>query len=106
MNLRHHYSDSRFNVEAFADEMKCSPRKLQRDMKAKIGRSPSKFIWTFRLERAKKLLEDSEQTIKEIAHKVGFESPEHFSTTFKKHEGASPSAYRNDLTSISSSKSA
>lgn len=100
-----HYSDSRFTVEAFADKMRCSPRKLQRDLKAKTGRSPSRLIRVFRLERAKKLLEDSELTIKEIAHKVGFESPEYFSTTFRKDEGVSPSAYRKNVASSNSSKS-
>ena len=103
--VSNHYSDSRFTVEAFADEMGCSPRTLQRDLKAKIGRSPSHFIRTYRLEHAKKLLEDLDLTIKEVAHKVGFESPEHFSTMFRKDEGVSPSAYRKEIAASSASTS-
>lgn len=103
--VSNHYGDSRFNVRAFAGEMECSPRTLQRDLQAKVGCSPSEFIRTFRLERAKKLLADSELSIKEITYMVGFEHPESFSTTFKKDERVSPSEYRKNISSSSSSKS-
>lgn len=99
------YSDPHFNVGAFADEMGCSTRTLQREIRKKCGCSPQDFIRSFRLERAKKLIEERYGTVAEIAYAVGFGSPAHFSTRFKKAYRVSPSAYMKNLAPQDSSES-
>jgi hydrogenase maturation factor len=47
-----------------------------------------------RIDRAKELLRESEYTVTQICHRVGFNSLSHFTTTFRQHTGFSPSAYR------------
>lgn len=55
------------------------------------------FVNGFRIEEAKKALEDSDKLITSIAFDVGFNSKSTFNTAFKKIVGYSPSAYRNSL---------
>jgi len=55
------------------------------------------FVNGFRVEEAKKALEDSDKLVISIAFDVGFNSKSTFNTAFKKVVGHSPSAYRNLL---------
>lgn len=52
------------------------------------------FITQVRLEKAKKLLEQNELNISEIAELTGFSDVNYFSKVFKKHIGTSPTSYR------------
>ena len=55
------------------------------------------FVNSFRIEEAKRALQDSDKLITTIAFDVGFNSKSTFNTAFKKIVGNSPSAYRNSL---------
>lgn len=55
------------------------------------------FVNDFRIEEAKKALQDKDKLITNIAYDVGFNSKSTFNTAFKKIVGHSPSAYRNLL---------
>ena len=55
------------------------------------------FVNGFRVEEAKKALQDRDKLITSIAYDVGFNSKSTFNTAFKKIVGYSPSAYRNLL---------
>jgi AraC-like DNA-binding protein len=55
------------------------------------------FVNNFRIEEAKKALQDRGKLITSIAFDVGFNSKSTFNTAFKKVVGYSPSAYRNLL---------
>ena len=46
------------------------------------------------MQKAKKLLLDSQLSIKEIAARVGYPDPFHFSKSFKNAVGMSPAQYR------------
>ena len=52
------------------------------------------YVNSFRVEEAKKALQDSDKLITSIAFDVGFNSKSTFNTAFKKIVGQSPSAYR------------
>ncbi len=58
------------------------------------GYAPYAFLISRRLERAKVLLKDSDLPLSTVAEACGFGSPSHFSRTFKRAIGASPSRYR------------
>lgn len=57
--------------------------------------SVNQYIYIVRIERAKLLLETTQESIADIAAKLQFASPSHFSTVFKKIVGQSPGEYRN-----------
>ncbi|QBG36111.1 AraC family transcriptional regulator [Litorilituus sediminis] len=55
------------------------------------------FVNGFRIEEAKKALQDTDKLITTIAYDVGFNSKSTFNTAFKKVVGYTPSAYRSSL---------
>ena len=58
--------------------------------------SPSRYLMRLKLNNAVNLLLTTDLSIKEIAAKVGFEDPYHFSKNFKLMHGDSPHHYRQD----------
>lgn len=71
-----------------------SSRTLIRRFKAATGESPLAYLQTVRIEVAKKILENSVQTISEITQQVGYEDVSSFSKMFKRRVGLSPREYR------------
>jgi transcriptional regulator GlxA family with amidase domain len=62
--------------------------------KSKTGRTPAKAIELFRIEAARRLLEDTGERIERIADRTGFGDEERMRTTFQRHLGISPRQYR------------
>ncbi len=58
------------------------------------GRPPMRYLAQLRLQRASELLDQTRRPIAEIAAEVGYESPFHFSRSFRVWMGVSPRAYR------------
>ncbi len=58
------------------------------------GRSPRWYVLEQRLRSARDLLVESEWTVTEIAIETGFASSQHFSASFRKLFGETPTAYR------------
>jgi AraC family transcriptional regulator len=56
--------------------------------------TPYQFLLDLRIDRAKTLLASTTQGVAEIAVSVGFSTPSHFATAFRKRVGISPSLYR------------
>ena len=54
------------------------------------GASPAQYLSQIRFLRAKELLDTTELTVAEIAYRLRFETPSHFSTFFRKREGVPP----------------
>lgn len=67
---------------------------FRRMFKEHTGFSPAQYQQQLRIERAKELLLGTSKSVKEIAFRLQYESPEHFSTLFKKKTGQSPIAFR------------
>ena len=65
-----------------------------RRFKQKTGMTPSEYIATLRLQKAKHLLSDTSLLIREIATLCGFENEYYFSNFFKKQTSISPRTYR------------
>lgn len=67
---------------------------VSRYFKQMTGQSISQYIVQMKVERAKKYLSSSNDSIQNISEKLGFESPQYFSLVFKKYTGFSPRSYR------------
>lgn len=59
-----------------------------------FGSSPIKYLTTVRIQKTKELLRFTDDTLAEIADKVGFSSEQYLSRVFKGLEGISPREYR------------
>ena len=66
---------------------------FHRSFKLAFGESPSVYIMQQRIGRAAQLLAKSEGSVAQISEQVGFRSLAHFSKTFKKLYGVSPSQW-------------
>jgi AraC-like DNA-binding protein len=58
------------------------------------GQSPLEYLTRLRLKRAQELLLSTAAPVQDIANRVGFRDPFHFTRTFKRLSGQSPRAYR------------
>jgi transcriptional regulator GlxA family with amidase domain len=74
-----------------AEEVGISARQLERLFGKYLNCSPKKYYVELRLERARRLLLQTEQSITEIAMACGFESPGHFSRVYRAAFGVTPS---------------
>lgn len=82
------------SVEDVARSLGISRVQLYRKVKAVLGTSPTDFVQSIRLTKARQLLLDDTLTIAEVAYRLGFNSPSYFSTSFKGRYQISPSEYR------------
>ncbi|MEZ4828036.1 MAG: AraC family transcriptional regulator, partial [Bacteroidia bacterium] len=79
-----------FSIEELGSEVGLSRSQLHRKIKALTDQSPSVFLRTLRLKRAKQLLTERAGTAAEISYLVGFGSPAYFSKCFKDQFGVTP----------------
>jgi AraC family transcriptional regulator len=71
-----------------------SPYHFARLFKRSTGVPPHKFLVRRRIDEARALLAARTVPITEISRLVGFRTPSHFTTTFRRITGMTPSAYR------------
>ena len=81
-------------VDLLAERVDMSPRNFARVYKQKTGRTPAKAVEIFRLEAARRLLEDSERNANQIARQCGFGDEERMRVTFQRNLATSPTDYR------------
>lgn len=77
-----------------ADNLHLSPNYFGDLVKKYSGRSAQEYIKSTIVDYAKLLLANNSYQVNEIAYKLGFKYPQHFSRLFKHIEGISPSQYR------------
>lgn len=87
-------NDSKLYVQYFAEKLNLHPNYLNSVIKSKTGKTVNDWISKRTLSVAKSLLMSTSYSSKEIAYKLGFSEPTHFSRFFKKHTHLSPSTYR------------
>lgn len=87
-----------FTLEALAEQVHGSPYHLQRMFKHWRGVTPAQFAQEKRIERAKRLLSGTRQTVAAIAAQVGMPNSAHFATLFSTKTGLTPSQYRRQST--------
>jgi len=90
------YLYSNLSVEQLARQLGVPPRELSRAINQGLGQNFFEFISAFRVEEAKRRLDDSRNgdTILQIMYEAGFNSKSVFNSAFKKATGMTPSEYR------------
>ena len=86
-----------WTVQDMCERVHYSAPHLHKLCLAQFGRSPIQQLIYLRMERAKKLLLNTNWPISHIGQYVGYPNVFNFSKRFKKSEGLSPSAFRKRL---------
>lgn len=86
--------EKKLTLEALANAASVAPSYLIRLCQKHYQITPMQWLWSVRIERGHDLLKNSALTIAEIAYKVGFSSPYHFSRMFKDKTGLTPTKAR------------
>ena len=86
--------ESPLTIQQVAAELGVSYSNFRKLFKDHTGLSPATYQQELRLLRAKELLSTTDLTVKEIAYRLNFESPDYFSAKFKSKMGIKPSDLR------------
>lgn len=78
-----------------------SPRTLLRRFRTALGETPGEYRQGLRIEKAKQLLENTDQTVEEIVADVGYDDSRSFRRLFLRQVGLSPKRYRRKFTIFS-----
>jgi len=94
--IRGHFEEKIY-LEEIAETVAMSVPSFSRYFKKMAGRTFSEFLMHFRIVHASKLLAEDQQSIAEICFSSGFNNFSHFTKSFKKITGKSPSVYKKSL---------
>jgi AraC-like DNA-binding protein len=94
LRIRESLEDT-LTIQEIAQELGISYSSFRKLFKEHTGFAPALYQQTLKLQRAKELLSTTDESIKEIAYRLNFESPDYFSTKFKSQTGMKPSDFRN-----------
>lgn len=81
-------------LQAYADELQISPKRLRIACTKVTGSAPAQLIQERRLIEARRLLLYTTNTITEVAYHLGFCDPAYFSRAFRSRFGKSPREMR------------
>ncbi|MGC9522890.1 MAG: substrate-binding domain-containing protein [Anaerolineae bacterium] len=88
-----HYAED-LSRGIIAQHIGITPDHLTFCFRQELGTTPIQYLQRYRINRAKQLLRDTQQTITEIANQVGFSDSGYFSRIFRRETGTTPSAFR------------
>ena len=83
-----------YPVELLMRSSALSESSLNKRFKELTGLPPYTFLLNCRLQRARKILQQSEEPVTQIAQNLKFSSSQHFAMQFKREFGVTPSQWR------------
>ena len=93
-----HYMAEHFNenisMAAMAQLVGISSTLFNRRFRELLRLTPTEYLLTLRVQQARKLLAQTNQSLADIGYAVGFYDQGHFSRRFQKVTGLTPGAYR------------
>lgn len=89
------HSAQPITVQQIAEQFTYNKDYLNRYFKRRMGMSVQEYIYKLKMAKAKNLLYQSRLSIKEIAYSLGFQDDKYFMKMFKRHEGLTPTEFRN-----------
>jgi AraC family transcriptional regulator len=85
------------SLVTLADVVRLSPYHFVRAFKQSFGLPPHRYMSRLRVEQAKALLANPAMSVTQVGFNLGFSETSSFTTTFRKHTGLTPTAYRRGL---------
>jgi two-component system response regulator YesN len=92
--INKNYNDEMISLDRIAEEFNLSEKYLSRFFKQQIGMNYIDYLKSLRINYAKKMLRDTEESIRDIMSSIGYTDLPSFIRLFKKLEGITPGEYR------------
>ncbi len=92
--IEENYAKDSISLSEAAHAAEVSPNYFSAVFRQEIGMTFTEYLTKKRMEKAKRLLRQTERNSGEIAAEVGFKDPHYFSFVFKKTQGCTPKEYR------------
>ncbi len=80
-------------LQALSEEIGLSLKKLKEGFKQIYGDSVYSFLFDYKMETARKMLESNQYNVNEVGLRVGYSTSSHFIAAFKKKYGTTPKKY-------------
>lgn len=95
------YIDTKYyeglDLNSLSDIFGISQNYLSSSFKKEFNISIPEYINKVRIRNAKQLFKNSDKSVKEVAERVGFTNVSTFDRIFKKYEGITPTAFKNNV---------
>ncbi|MGL5434511.1 MAG: helix-turn-helix transcriptional regulator [Lachnospiraceae bacterium] len=92
--IEEYYSNPDLSLNLLAEQCKTTTSYLSRLFKESFGINFVDYLNQYRIVKAKELLQDPNQSIKDTAVMTGFNSQQNFIRVFKKYTGETPGRYK------------
>lgn len=90
----HENLSQQISLGELSDIAGLSKRHFLRAFQESVGTTPYRYLLGLRIDEAKRRLAETDDSITDIALAAGFGHAQHFSTSFRKATGETPSSYR------------
>ena len=94
--IEQHYAED-VALEDLSKSANISKSECSRCFKLSLNTTPYQYLMEFRLSKAAQLLKTTDETIGNLAAKVGFHQQSHFGKCFREKTGYSPREYRKKM---------
>lgn len=88
------YTQKEFSLADTAAFLNISPWRLTVEFKAQKGITPTEYLTRLRMEKAKLLLKESDESVAQVAARCGYQDASAFTRRFKQYASVSPLQYR------------
>ncbi|KGX92077.1 hypothetical protein N781_03020 [Pontibacillus halophilus JSM 076056 = DSM 19796] len=95
--IQTHFHHEDISLQSVADRVQMSPAYFSMEFKKEMGITFKQYVTQKRMNRARQLLEDPTYKTYEVAFAIGYGDYPHFTKTFKKCMGLTPTEYRKRL---------
>ncbi len=85
------------SLQELANEIGLTLKKLKEGFKQIYGDTVYSFLFDYKMEHARKLLESNQHNVNEVGLKIGYSTSSHFIAAFKKKFGTTPKKYVSSL---------
>ena len=92
--IEKHYGEESLSITQIADQLHLSSAYLNVLFRQEMKQTLKQYLSNYRLEKARRMLEQDFDKITEIAEKCGYANSNYFAKVFREAEGMTPLEYR------------